>query len=181
MTLHVEFDQLIAEAKRHIKDPSFYVSRAEGKTRVSAADLQSGLIVSATPNLSVEATMRELESRGFKAGRGSWSDGVDSGSHNSSELPFIAAVAYKSRDDMPGLWVDASQDHPTHASVLRALYEEFQASGEIGSATLEEFIRAATPNVVILPPSEIEKYLNDKSPCEDMAPRDSDRANESQS
>jgi len=176
MTLHVDFDQLITEAKRHIKDPTFYVSRAEGKTRVSAADLQGGLIVSATPNLSVDAAIRELESHGFNAGRGRWSDGVDSASDNSSELPFIAAVAYKSRDDMPGLWVDASLDHPTHASVLKAFYEEFQASGEIGSTTLEEFIRATTPNVVILAPSEIEKYLNDKNPCEDKTPQDGEQS-----
>jgi hypothetical protein len=152
-----------------------YVSRTEGKTRVSAADLEKGLIVSATPNLSVDATILELESQGVRAGKGHWSDGVDRVSDSPADLPFIAAVAYKSRDDMPGLWVDASLDHPTHASVLKALYEEFQASGEIGSTTLEEFIRGAMPNVVILTPAEIEKYLNDKNPCDDKAPRDGEQ------
>ncbi len=59
--------------------------------------------------------------------------------------------------------------------VLKAMYEEFRATGELGDVAMEEFIRLANPNVVIISPNELLSYLLQK---EDCPPAISERVNQ---
>ena len=104
--------------------------------------------------------------KGMEVAHGGWSHNVAGISDSLGELPYIAAIAYKSSDEMPGLWVDAFSETPTVAVAIKALYDEFRDTGEIGDISLEEFVRVANPNVTIVGPNELERFLAAKSPCD---------------
>ena len=65
---------------------------------------------------------------------------------------------------MPGVWVDAYSEQPSAAMALKGLYDEFRSTGEVGEISFEEFVRLALPNVVIVSPLEIEKFIESKEP-----------------
>ena len=166
MTLHVDFDRFAEEAKRHLKNPVAYISRVENRTHVTAADPATGVLLSASASLSLEDAKNQLVARGMEVAHGGWSQGGGAVTDSLGELPYIAAVAYRSADEMPGLWVDAFPEAPTSAMAIKGLYDEFRDTGEIGELTLEEFVRMASPNVTILGPADIERFLNTKMPCD---------------
>ncbi len=70
----------------------------------------------------------------------------------SDPLPgvWIAAVAYRSHEDSPGLWVDASMEPPERDDVLHRFFGELSRDGEIGAMGYERFIEIAQPTVVIV-------------------------------
>lgn len=166
MTLHVEFDRFSDEAKRHLKNPVAYLARLENRTHATAADPAGGVLISASSNLSMEDAKNLLVAKGMEVAHGGWSHNVAGISDSLGELPYIAAIAYKSSDEMPGLWVDAFSETPTVAVAIKALYDEFRDTGEIGDISLEEFVRVANPNVTIVGPGELERFLAAKSPCD---------------
>lgn len=166
MTLHVEFDAFADEARRHFKEPVAYVSRIENRTHVSAADPATGMVVSASSGLSLGEAKSQLASQGLDVRHGAWSPGSSGQGDSLGDLPYVAAIAYRSGDEMPGVWVDAFADPPTSAVAIKSLYDEFTRTGEIGEMSLEEFVRLANPNVAIVTPGELERYLCEKGNCE---------------
>jgi hypothetical protein len=137
-------------------------------TFASCADLSRNVIVTSVfhgPMADIEGT---LQSEGFDVFHGQWSDKVEvTGPEGNpiQDVYYVAAVSYISRESMPGLWMDAYPTSPTPQIVIRAMYDEFKSNGEIGSATYEEFLSMAKPNVVILNPSEIATFVLQKSEC----------------
>lgn len=166
MNLHVDFDRFAEEARRHVKNPVAYIGRLENRTHVTAADPAAGVLVSTLANLSIEDAKNALTSKGLEVVHGSWSQGAAVDADLIGELPYIAAVAYRSSDEMPGLWVDAYPEAPSSAMAIKALYDEFRDNGEIGELTLEEFVRLASPNVAIVSPADLERYMSAKNPCD---------------
>lgn len=95
--------------------------------------------------------------------RGSWSQGTDLPDREISiSEAYVAAIAYQSSEHKPGIWVDAFPSLPTQVQALRALFDEFRATGEIAEVSFEEFVRLANPNVVIVGPAEIHSFLTQK-------------------
>lgn len=166
MTLHVEFEQFAEAAKRHLKSPYAYVSRFENKTHVTAADPIANVLISASTKASLEEAKEKLIGAGIEVGHGGWAEASHGPSDSLGELPFIAAVSYKSGDEMPGVWVDAYSEMPSPATVLKSIYDEFRQTGEVGDMAFEEFVRLATPNIAIVSPADVERYLSEKAPCD---------------
>jgi hypothetical protein len=89
-----------------------------------------------------------LQGAGIEVKKGAWGERAEGGAL------WVAAVAYKSAEDTPGVWVDTYESKPSTGQVLAELYEEFRQTGEVGDVSLEEFIRLSDPNVVVLSPEE---------------------------
>jgi len=164
MTLQVDFDQFADAVQRHTKTQHAYLSRHEGRTLVSVAAPATSLIVVAFSKLEIEETQAVLKKAGFTCSKGAWHEGHDIHA-SAADSVYISAVAYTSGDEMPGVWVDAHAELPTQAMVLKRLYDEFRQTGEVGEVSFEEFVRQASPNVVIVSPQQIESFLEPKD-CE---------------
>lgn len=107
------------------------------------------------------AVERELTPLGFLVLTGEWTRDAVSPDHTLDRC-WVAAVAYVSDKKMPGIWVDAFDAEPTPAQVLKAVYDEFLATGELNEVSMEEFVRLAEPNVVIVTPSSLKSFLEAK-------------------
>jgi hypothetical protein len=155
MVLRVEFDQFAPSVKRVLGASQAFVASHGSGSLASAADPKTGAIVLSEVSLPVEDATRTLAEEGLEVSMGSWSPsgaGLDAALGSA----YVAAVAYSSDEPKPGLWMDAYSERPTLAEVLRTMYDEFRSNGEVPENTsLEEFIRLANPNVVILSPEEI--------------------------
>lgn len=165
MTLHVELDSFAEETKRHTGEQLAYISRLENKTHVTSANPATGIVVSATTKLSMDETRKSLTDQGLKVIHGVWESTGSRASDGLGELPYIAAIAYKSSEDIPGIWVDAFEDQPSPATALKAIYDEFRETGEVGDISFEEFVRLANPNIAILHPTDIERFLDKHGDC----------------
>jgi hypothetical protein len=137
-----------------------YVSTLGSRTMVTAGDPGSGAVVRAFASLSPSDVRASLEKAGVTVREGTWGDRPD----DPGPL-WVAAVAYKSEEDTPGLWVDTFESKPTTGQVLAELYEEFRETGEIGDVSMEEFIRLADPNVVVLSPEEQAEFARRSHEC----------------
>jgi hypothetical protein len=60
------------------------------------------------------------------------------------------------------VWMDAYQEEPNHVHVLQALYEEFRQTGEMSDVTIEDFIRNANPNVVVVSDTQLKGFIDAK-------------------
>lgn len=166
MILHVEFDQFAPTVERLLHAKEAYIRHHGGTTVVSAAQPDKHAVVASSVRETVEHVRSRLEKEGFEVHEGEWTDAGESPADRLGDRQcYIAAVSYVSREKMPGLWLDAYPAEPVTGSVLRAFYDELEGNGEIAEVSFEEFIRLANPNVVIIGPSEIQSYLNDKENC----------------
>jgi hypothetical protein len=166
MTLHVDFDHFVEACERHLKSTVVYVSRFENKTHVTAADPALQLIISASTKQSTDEVRQALAKTNLEVRTGGWTEGSTGPSDSLGELPYITAISYRTNEDMPGIWVDAYSDPPTPAIALKAIYEEFRETGEIGEMAFEEFVRLANPNVAVVTPTELERFISDKNGCD---------------
>lgn len=137
-----------------------YVSTLGSRTVVTACDPASGAVVRCFATVSLSEARSTLEAAGVTVREGTWGDRPD----DPGPL-WVAAVAYKSEEDSPGLWVDTYESKPTTGQVLGELYEEFRETGEVGDVSMEEFIRLADPNVVILSPEEQAEFARRGGRC----------------
>lgn len=165
MVLRVEFEHFHDTAKRMLPNAAAYVSAAGAASVVSAADPKSQTLLVSHAQLSQAETEAKLRELGMEVFSGSWS--LDAaGFTEGSGACFVAAVAYASEEQKPGLWIDAYAEKPELADVMRAMFDEFKANGEVPEETsLEEFIRLANPNVVILSPEQLGNYMEAKADC----------------
>ncbi len=161
MVLTVPFEGFADALKSHPGAKVAYVTTHGSRTVVTAADPQTGAIVRCHAQGSAAEVKATLEKAGVTVQVGIWGD--------RSEDPgalWVAAVAYKSEEDTPGLWVDTYESKPTTGQVLSEFYEEFRETGEVGDVSMEEFIRLADPNVVVLSPEEQAAFARRSHECE---------------
>ena len=150
MVLTVPIKNFAESVKRHTKGSEAYLAVVAGHTVASAVGGDKAILVRSDTDDTVEQTKQMLSAAGLMVFDGHWSDPA----HNSEESYWIGAVAYNSAEETPGLWVHAFATKPSTGQVLAALYGEFRESGDVGEVPLEEFIRLADPNVVVLSPEE---------------------------
>jgi hypothetical protein len=164
MVFRVDLDHFPTAAEQMTGGKSVAVTSREGRTIASAANPSQNLVVVAISGKPPADVRAHLQSAGLTVLNGEWLDAAEVPLMECEEPPaFIAAVAYRSRESMPGLWVDAFPFEPTQAEVLKELYHEFSTSGELdGEVTFEEFVRLANPNVLILTPHDVIRYVRSK-------------------
>lgn len=159
MVLQVDFEGFAAAVREYAPGAGVYLSRARTQTLASAADPWSQTIVQAlTPLASAEARSA-LEAEGLQVRSGAWLHSPVEAEASEQAPMWVAAVAYISAERMPGLWVESFPQEPTTAEVLTALIEEYQETGEVTSMTVDEFRRYSLPNIVILGPDELDRFL----------------------
>lgn len=166
MTLHVPFDQFSRTVQRVLGTKEAYVAASGPGSVVSSAVVEKGFIVVSRTDHSVGAARSKLEHAGLTIHEGNWSLAVDTDLHGEDRAdPFVAAVAYRSGETTPGVWVDAYPTLPTQIQVLRAMYDEFRQTGELPDVSFEEFVRLSDPNVVIVTPNDLQSFLEKKGDC----------------
>ncbi|MCW5936907.1 MAG: hypothetical protein KIT11_06345 [Fimbriimonadaceae bacterium] len=175
MVLLVEFDRFAEEVKRHCPRPLAYLTRLAGRTVASAAHPAANFLVRAETKMSLESAQFLLQEAGLEIGRGQWSPEEEAELLKVVRPVWFAAVAYKSSEDKPGLWVDATYHQPSGGEVVECLYREFSRDGVVKGVSVEEFIRIAEPNVVILDADEAHRFAseNESAQPEESGPRDS--------
>ena len=161
MTLRVPYSDFAAAATRFEAREAYILAR-KGGTEVSAVMKSSGQILFSRTELPLDEVRLDLTNKGLHVFDGAWSLDPPEEETTRCEETFIAAVSYVSSEAMPGIWIDAYPWQPTQVQVLRALYDEFRDTGEVGEVPFEEFIRLASPNVAIVSPHEIEGFVESK-------------------
>ena len=164
MLLRVEFSDFPKTAKEFASSTHAFVTGQGKQCVVTSADVSKNLVVIAESDIDTGQTVDVLRSIGMTTQLGNWSlDSLSSmGSDYRHEL-FLAIVAYVSKEDSPGIWVDAYPHEPTEAQVIKAIYDEFIEHGEIPEdVTLDDFVTLGKPNVLILSPPEYRRLAEDK-------------------
>ena len=158
MVLTVDFDGFAEATKSLTGGKDAFLAPMGGGCSLTSASADKGVIVRSSCALSLEEATSKLEAAGITVRRGAWSEG----STDAQQALWVAAVAYKSGEDSPGLWVSTYQEKPTTGEVLALLYDEFRETGDVGELPLEEFLRLAEPNVVILSPDQLWEFAAGK-------------------
>lgn len=161
MVFRVPLDGFAEAVERLLGPKVAAIGTREGRTVVSSADPVRGLVVAAftsKPAIEVTAMVKEW---GFETLAGEWiGDGLAMcPDDEDASQAYVVGIAYKSRESMPGLWMDAFPFAPTQSEALKRMYDEFVRNGEIEDIGFEEFLRLTTPNVVTLSPDEIARFL----------------------
>ena len=165
MTLHVPYSDFAAAATR-FEVREAYILAKRGVTEISSVMKTSGRILFTRTDQSLDEVREDLTKKGLHVFDGAWSiEPPEEDARNSAAETFVTAVAYVSSEAMPGVWIDAYPWQPTQVQVLRALYDEFRDTGEVGEVPFEDFIRLASPNVAIVSPHEIEGFADTKGDC----------------
>ena len=161
MVLQVSFKDFGKAAKRLLGDEcDAYLSVRGERTIITAAKPDGPSVVVAIVDRPMEEAKKELESQGYHAYEGRWSDDlILQELEEGARQTFVAGVAYKSNNGSPGIWIDAFPQLPTQAQVLRSMYEEVKETGEIANVSFEEFVHLAEANVVIATPNELKGYV----------------------
>lgn len=157
MTLRTTLKRLVEIVRDECPGEPAYVSLQQGRTVVTLARKTDGVVVLAYAEGGVTVTKAYLEQEGIEAHDGAWYD--DGMPQDQGTRVWIGAVAYRSDEPKPGLWVDAFPVRPSPGDVLEALYAEFQDEGLVPEGKLDAFLAQVEPNVVILEPDEIEGML----------------------
>lgn len=163
MTLQVSFEQFGETAKRLIGSSEAHVASHEGGAIVTVGNPEKSFVLAALTPLSPDAAYSQLEGQGLTVYPGRWSTGEEITLPNASPTPFyVAAVGYRSSEDKPGVWVDVYDALPTQVAVLKNMYEEFRATGQVDEVGFEEFVQMAGCNVIIVSPDELESFRRAK-------------------
>ncbi|MEJ5170020.1 MAG: hypothetical protein WHU10_03445 [Fimbriimonadales bacterium] len=165
MVLRVPFEAFSDTVKRRLPGAEAYVAPRPFGSVVTAAQAGRALVVVSFCRRPPAEARRALEADGLEVREGEWchEGGPIEASEERSDL-HVGAVAYRSGEAMPGLWVDAFLEPKTPAEVLRSVYDEFIETGELRDCTFEEFVRTAQPNVVILGPEELMRLAQRRRP-----------------
>ena len=166
MVLSIAFDQFTSIGLKLQVCPNVCVRPFALGAIVTAANPTSGVIISSIVRLTPSEVKDTLKADKWEVVDGQWStDAVELQEQTTAELT-VGAVAYNSKDSKPGLWVDAFTEPQNQTQVLKAMYDELTANGELGDVSFEEFIRLANPNVVILSPADLARFaLQRSNPC----------------
>lgn len=166
MLLRVDFADFPETARREVGHSTAYVRNTPRGSLITASNGTN--VVASISSLDFDAARSVLETAEMIVHRGGWAlDAQDWEPEDSGADAYVAAIAYKSPEDTPGLWVDAFPFMPTPAQALRAMYDEFIGNGEMRETPFDEFVRVAQANVVILTPGQLGAYASGKTdPCD---------------
>lgn len=166
MVLRVEFERFADTCKKLLQvEDAFVTSRGDGSMATAAAPGKE-LIVAAVCRQSAGEVTKALEGAGMKVSEGEWSPGGEGWEINEVGCDLhVGAVAYNSKESKPGLWVDAFAEPRTHTQVLRAMFDELRENGELDEMSFEEFVRLANPNVVVLAPTDLTRFVEHQTDC----------------
>jgi hypothetical protein len=161
MVLRVKIEDFARVAEQLAGGKLVAVSGKDGQSRATAVNPAGTICIIGDAPEPVADLERRLVAQGFDVYDGDWTiPGLEDGA--AGRDVFVAAVAYKSREEMPGLWVDAFDYEPNQGEVLKALFDEFSESGTIEGVNFEEFVRSANPNVVVLGPDDANRFVQQK-------------------
>ncbi len=115
----------------------------------------------------------KLKQDGFKVFDGAWTMGSGTALGAAASAPagpssgpdsdfWIGAVAYKSAEDEPGVWVDVFVAQPTEEVVLKAMFDEFVRSGDLAESHYQDFLAEATPTVQVISARDVKSWLAKK-------------------
>lgn len=164
MTLQVPYEQFVDAVARVLAIKEAYVTCHGSVSLVTASSATVKTVVAALSSGKPEQTKKELAAKGMEVYDGAWSaEGLTDLGETPPPDVHVAAVAYMSDEGKPGIWVDAYDSSPSPAQVLRGMYEEFRSTGEIADVSFEEFVRLANANVILVSPSQLKAYIQDKT------------------
>lgn len=157
MTLTVDWAHFPAAVTRHVAvGAEVYLLAQPDGAIATAADPDRDILVTAHTRKARDAAEQDLIGAGFTVLRGRWRQEGDP--EDESRL-WVAAVAYRSSEEKPGLWVDGFPYAPTPADVLSRMVEEFREDGTLHPSLAARFSEFGHPNVLILGPDEISAFL----------------------
>ena len=162
MTLRVPFEQFSETVRRVVGGKEAFLFPTDSGCVCTAFDVAKRVRVLSKEPGPPNAAKEKLEKSGMVVRSGYWAEGDEDVPEPTAPVPYIASVSYQAGNHQSGIWVDAYESLPTVAQVLRALFDEFSETGELGEVSFEEFVRLARPNVVIVTPSELASYLSAK-------------------
>jgi len=166
MTLQVPFDQFAETVKRLLKLEEAYVSSHLVGSVATSAMPDRSLVVVAVMSMPPESATEKLKEAGLEVFNGTWLTPEEVLMPDVGlTQTHIAAVSYRSSGDKAGIWVDAYPFQPSQGAVLKAMYDDFRETGELDDVSFEDFTQIANPHVVIVSPSEIERFLRGKEVC----------------
>jgi hypothetical protein len=159
MTFRVDLENFASAVERLLGVKVAAISTRDGRSILTAADAQKGLVVGCSSGKPASEIRESLTAKGLELISGEWSESGDFSLDSCDEQPsHIVAIAYKSRESTPGIWVDAFPHEPSNAEALKALFDEFESTGETAEVTFEEFVRLANPNVIVLSPEDVARF-----------------------
>ncbi len=173
MILQVPWNQFFDEVKAKVgPSAKIYLVYKDGQTIATASEPRLSFVIRSRTSKSNADILSEITQANLTTATGEWMTNGDS--TESSEV-CLAAVAYVSKDETPGLWVEAFPFTPDVSDVLRRMIAEFESEGALRNITSEEFRAMAKPNVVILTQPEIKALVehfnreaNDQMTTEDL-------------
>lgn len=152
MILEVPWTDFPEEVKAKVgPSAKVYLAIRDGRTVATASDPRQNIIVRSNTSHTHDQIGQELENHGLAVHAGEWLTGSED---HSNDLA-VAAVAYVSNQETPGIWVEAFPFVPDVSDVITRLMEEFRREGALEGVTTEQFHSLARPNVVILSKQEI--------------------------
>lgn len=159
MILRVSFDTFAREARGRLGTDCAYLTQTSDCVLATAGDPMIDLTVASFTLFTIQQARIELEAQGLKVSDGCWALRPEELPVANDQTAYISAVSYRTRETKPGIWVDAYPQEPSPAEVLRRMYDEFRETGELGEVPFEEFMKLASPNVVVISPNEVRRYL----------------------
>lgn len=169
MILRIEFDRFPEEVRSKFQSEEVYLAQTPQGCIVTASKSGSDVILTSTCRDSWTDASKILTQKGLMVHRGQWAE-----SSHDLEAEFdpiyVTAVAYRSETGSAGLWIDADHRMPSQIDVLRRMYDEFSANGEMKQTNFEEFVEVLNANVVIVGPHDLEKFADRNAEREDCPP-----------
>lgn len=165
MVLVVDYPSFVPAVQRYGtgENDCVYTKRAGDSLLLSYVNPATGVQVLAFGIGKEEDVVARLEAEGHCVARGLWV--TEASLEHLAQIAnetYVAAVAYETRKG-PGLWIDAYATPPTEGAVLRAIFEEFVSEGLIDERSFETFIAEARPQVRILDPEDLERFVKQKA------------------
>ena len=161
MVLRVNPENFAAEVKNRLKVSEVYVMASGRHTLATAGDPSTGLLIEAKFRSTLAKTLDTLEKASLAAKPGSWCTGERD--EMLEQTPYMVAIAYRSEESTPGLWLDSDIHEISVAEALKRMYDEFRDNGEIKEVSFDEFVRVIRPNVMIVPPHQLHGWADEKA------------------
>jgi len=155
MVLKIELNRFAAEVRARTGQNVAYVSKVDGRTLATAGT--ENLTIVAQSNKTLDEVQTMLGEAGLELHRGQWGLTLDDVRLDDEPL-YVYAVAYRSEESRPGLWVDAGRLALSPSEVIERMFEEMRTTGELGEVTYEDFVNVLGANVVVLTPDQLERF-----------------------
>ena len=163
MVLRVSNERFAEEVKARLGTADVYVMPSGRHAVATAGSVEKGFVLHSEFNRGYEQTCDILRDAGLNPTRGKWSDTMEDCGIDEQPI-FIVAIAYRSEEPTPGLWIDSDVNEISSGEALKRMYEEFRDNGEIKEVSFDEFVRVIHPNVMVLAPHQIQGWAEDNRP-----------------